>query len=287
MTDVALLGLGAMGERMAQRLLDAGIDLTIYNRTAERAAPLAAAGARIAETPAEAADGAEFVISMLRGDDACRAVWLDPENGALSTLTPGTTVIESSTVTISWTRELERAVRATGAGFLDAPVAGSRPQAEAGALIFLVGGAPDTLARAKPVLEIMGNAIHHVGPAPAGMMLKLALNALFAVQAATLAELIGVLTKSGADVGRWLGVRAATPVASPAANGLAGQMLARNFAPLFPIDLVEKDLSCMSAAARDADTPTPIIAASRQAFARAKDQGHSGDNISGVVQLYT
>ncbi len=287
MTKVALLGLGAMGLRMAQRLLDAGINLTIYNRTAARGAPLAAAGAKLAETPAEAADGADIVLSMLRGDDACRAVWLDPKNGAVHALGPEAIAIESSTATVDWVRELADAVTTAGAGFLDAPVAGSRPQAEAGALIYLVGGAPDTLARARPVLEVMGSAIHHVGPASAGMMLKLALNTLFAVQAATLAELIGVLTKSGADVGRCLEVLAATPVASPAANGLAGQMLARNFAPLFPIDLVEKDLSYMSAVARDAATAAPITAASRDAFAQAKDQGYSGDNISGVVQLYT
>lgn len=287
MTEVALLGLGAMGGRMAQRLLDTGTKLTVYNRTAERGASLAAAGARLAETPAEAARGADIVISMLHGDDASRTVWLDPDTGALNALAAGALAIESSTTTIGWTQALAEAVNAAGAGFLDAPVAGSRPQAEAGALIYLVGGAPDALDRARPVLEIMGSAVHHVGPASAGMMLKLAINTLFAVQAATLAELIGVLTKSGADVGRCLEVLAETPVASPAASGLASQMLARNFAPLFPIDLVEKDLSYMSAVARDAGMAMPTIAAGRDAFTQAKDRGYSNDNISGVVQLYT
>ena len=123
----------------------------------------------------------------------------------------------------------------------------------------------------------MGGAIRHVGPAGQGMALKLAVNALFAAQVAALAELLGLLRRAGVDQ--------AAAVASPALKGAAGQMLARSFAPLFPIDLVAKDLRYLEETARglDADVPTSAV---RQVFARAAGAGYGEDHIAGVAQLF-
>ncbi len=286
MTRIAVLGLGAMGARMAARLLDAGHSVTVYNRTPGRAEALEGKGARSAATPREAAEGAEAVIAMVRDDAASRAVWLAPETGALHALGDGALAIESSTLTPGWVAELAGAIAERGAHFLDAPVAGSRPQAEAGQLIYFVGGEAAAFSRAQPILEVMGGALHHVGPVGTGMVVKLAVNALFGIQVAALGEIIGAIRKSGADVERAVTVLGETPVMSPAAKGSAGLMLAREFAPMFPIDLVEKDFGYVVAAAEAVGASVPTADAVRAVFADAKRRGFGGDNIAGVLQLF-
>src|SRR4051794_29375343 len=136
---VAVLGLGIMGAGMARQLVAKGFDVTVWNRGAAKTSALAAVGARIAATPAAAASGADLVLAMLANDEASRAVWLGSE-GALGTMRTDAVAIESSTLTVDWIRELAAAAKARGVGFLDAPVTGSKAQAESGALSFLVGG---------------------------------------------------------------------------------------------------------------------------------------------------
>jgi len=162
MSKISVLGLGAMGARMAAHLIKAGHDVTVWNRTADAAKPLVAAGATQAQTPKEAAAGAAFVVAMVRDDDASRRVWLDPDNGALAGMSAGAVAIESSTLTPGWIRELGHAIAERGVALLEAPVSGSRVQADAGQLVYFVGGDDTTLARAEPVLKAMGSAVHHV-----------------------------------------------------------------------------------------------------------------------------
>ncbi|MEM7786339.1 MAG: NAD(P)-dependent oxidoreductase [Bacteroidota bacterium] len=195
---VSILGLGAMGARMAARLLAAGHAVNVWNRTPERAAPLVDAGARLGASPRDAASGAEVVISMVTDDAAARAVWTGPE-GAVFGLGPGAVAVESSTLTPAAVAELAEAVTEAGAVFLDAPVAGSRPQAEAGALVYLVGGDAQAVERVRPLFDVLGGAVHHVGPTGQGAAVKLAVNALFATQVAAVAELLAMLQASGVD----------------------------------------------------------------------------------------
>ena len=171
MTKIAFLGLGAMGARMATNLIKAGFDVALWNRSPGPLDAVASIGGCRASTPRAAAEGADFVITMVRDDDASRAVWLDADAGALSGLGPDAVGVESGTVTPGWVDELGAAVQARGARLLDAPVAGSRPQAEAGQLVHLVGGEAEAVARATPVLKVMGGAIHHAGPAGSGATL--------------------------------------------------------------------------------------------------------------------
>ena len=281
---VSILGLGAMGARMAARLLDAGHTVTVWNRTPERAAPLVAAGARVGASPRDAASGADIVVSMVTDDDASRAVWTGPE-GALAGLATGAVAVESSTLSPAWTTDLAASVRDAGATFLDAPVAGSRPQADAGALIYLVGGDAEAVERVRPVFEVLGGAVHHVGPVGQGAAIKLAVNALYAVQVAAVAEQLAMLRAAGVDEARAAEVLGATPVASPAAVGAMGAIVARRFDPLFPIDLVEKDLRYAVAASRAGGAEAPVTEAARAVFGRAQEAGLGGDNITGVAQL--
>src|SRR5579871_3889552 len=149
--QIAVLGLGAMGSRMALRLLRAGHSVSVYNRSPGPLRDLLAAGPPRGKTPPATAEGAGIVIAMVRDNEASHAVWCDETHGALKGLGAGAVAVESSTLTAAWVKELGSRVHKTGAGFLDAPVIGSRPQADAGQLIHLVGGDADIFDQAKNV----------------------------------------------------------------------------------------------------------------------------------------
>ncbi|MEV2279040.1 NAD(P)-dependent oxidoreductase [Nocardiopsis sp. NPDC049922] len=285
--NIAVLGLGAMGSRMAHRLLATGEHhLTVWNRSPEATKPLVEAGATPAATPALAAADRDLVVSMLRDDDAGRDVWLSPDDGALAAMAPGGIAVDCSTVTPGFSNELATRGARHGVTWLDAPVVGSRPQAEAGALIFLVGGDPASLCRVTPVLRQLGAAVHHMGSTGSGARMKLVVNALFAVQVAAVAELVGALDGTDLDPARAVDVLTATPVTGPASAGAATAMLGRTFPAAFPIELVAKDLAYATtdAALRDADLP--LTSTTADVYQRAVDRGHGADNITGVVQLF-
>jgi 3-hydroxyisobutyrate dehydrogenase len=282
---IAFLGLGEMGSRMAAHLLAAGHDVTVWNRDAEKAIRSRDAGAVVAQSPRVAAAGADFVISMVRDDDASRRVWLDDATGALAAMIPGSIAIESSTLSLEWVRDLAARCAEQGCAFLDAPVAGSRPQAENRQLIFLAGGTAEALERASPVLSDMGSAIHHAGPVGAGALVKLVVNSLFGIQVAAFGELIEMIRRLGYDPAIVTEIIATTPVISQAAKGAAGSMLADAFAPMFPVELVEKDFGYAQKAAGAPDN-APMVAAARAVFRRALDQGFGRDNLTAVTRIY-
>jgi 3-hydroxyisobutyrate dehydrogenase-like beta-hydroxyacid dehydrogenase len=286
MSTIAFLGLGAMGSRMATRLLQAGHDVQAWNRSPEPLQALAAQGARIAASPRDAANGADFVISMVTDDAAAQAVWLDAEHGAIAGLSKEAIAIESSTVTPAWIAQLAAAVAQTGAQLIDAPVAGSRPQAQAGQLIFMVGGSAQAFECAKAILAAMGSATHHVGPLGQGAHLKLVVNALFAAQVAVLAELMGFMKKAGMDVRAAADVLAGMPVISAAAVGAMRGMLAQDFTPMFPIDLVDKDLGYAVLVAQQAGAALPVTSRVRDQFAAAQVKALGGSHIIAVAQLF-
>src|SRR5947209_6578914 len=143
---VALFGLGIMGSGMANRLLTSGFPLTVYNRSQDKTITLGASGAIVARTPAEAASRADILISMVADDVASRNLWFGPD-GALKAAAPNSILIESSTLTVGWVKELAVAASASGCSLLDAPVTGSKAQAAGGLLGFLVGGDPQVLQK--------------------------------------------------------------------------------------------------------------------------------------------
>ncbi len=287
MTRISFLGLGAMGQRMAKHLLEAGHELTVWNRTSEATNALVAAGARSAATPRQAAEGAQIVWSMVYDDPASRHVWLDPIHGAAQALADDAIAVESSTLSPAWIAELSAALAARGQALVDAPVAGSRPQAEAGQLIFMVGGDQQRVDRLKPVLTPLSAAVHHVGPSGSGAWLKLAVNALFATQVVAIAEQLSLLRHAGLDVQRSLDALRAMPVTSPAAAGSAALMLAGNFAPMAPVDLIAKDLGYVIASAANGATGVPLTAAVKARLDQAHDAGFGHENIVAIAKLYS
>jgi 3-hydroxyisobutyrate dehydrogenase len=284
-TEIAFLGMGAMGSRMALSLLQAGYGVTVWNRTPSACEPLRQAGARVAASPREAAERAGFVIAMLRDDTASREVWCNAKTGALAAMKPGSIAIESSTLSPDWITQLDSLAREQGIALLEAPVSGSRPQAEGAQLVYLLGGEPGTVARSSRLLESMGRALHHVGPVGSGARVKLATNALLGLQVTGLAEIISLLKHGGIDVNKALQAIATTSAWSPVASYLAQSMTNRNFAPQFPVELIEKDFGYFIAAAGD-ENQAPTIAASRSVFGKAVSAGLGQENMSAVVKLF-
>jgi 3-hydroxyisobutyrate dehydrogenase len=259
----------------------------VYNRTAAKVVPLLNQGAICAATPREAAEQANIIISMVTDSDASRAIWLDQETGAVIGLGKDAIAIESSTLTVAWVRELEATISSREVAFLDAPVVGSRPQADAGKLIYLVGGRAETLTQVQNILLSAGaSTIHHVGAIGQGMAMKLAVNALFGIQVAALAEIIGMLTKNGVTSAKAIECLSDLPVISPAARNAGNLMLMHNHAPMFPIDLVEKDFRYITQTAQAVDAPTPASTAIHNIYLEAIAKGYGSDNITGVVQLF-
>ncbi|GLQ07311.1 NAD(P)-dependent oxidoreductase [Sneathiella chinensis] len=200
MTKVAFIGIGNMGFGMASRLMDAGHDLTVYNRTAEKAAPLVEAGARLASSPHDAAKDAEVIMTMLGDDDACRTVW-HGEDGILSgPLRPDAVAIECSTLSYEWILEHARLVEKAGPAFLDCPVNGVPAQAVSGDLMLLLGGNKDLIARLQDILKPLSSSQRHFGGIGAGTAFKLIVNLMSSVQIQALAEGLYAADKAGLDL---------------------------------------------------------------------------------------
>lgn len=284
-TRITFLGLGAMGARMAAQLIKAGHTVTVWNRTPAAAAPLLAAGAAWADSPRAAAVQAEVVMAMVRDDEAARQVWCDTQTGALAGMRAGALAIDSSTLTPAWTRAWAHRAAEAGVRALEAPVSGSRPAAELGRLVFLLGGEPSVVEAAKPVLACMGTVAHHVGSIGSGALAKLVTNALLGIHVTALAELKALLQHAGADVAKILQGVSATPVWAPVDHGLVGSMTAEDFRPQFPITLILKDFGYLQGQAQN-DASIPLVKASQAVFQRAQAQGLGEANMTAVAHLY-
>ncbi len=281
---VTVLGLGIMGGGMARQLVQKGFDVTVWNRNAARAAPLVTAGAHLAPTPADAVRGADLVFAMLADDEASRAVWLGA-GGALAAMRDDAIGLESSTLTIGWIRELAAAAQARGVGFLDAPVTGSKAQAENGALSFLVGGPPELLERARPALAAMSASVAHLGPSGSGAMMKLINNFLCGVQVASLAEAMAMAERSGLDARQAAAVLGSGSPGSPLIKIVGQRMLDRAYEPNFFVPLMAKDLSYARQAFAQAGIELKSAEAAGERFIAADRAGFGDRDIASIIEL--
>lgn len=281
--NIALLGLGTMGAGMAANLLKTGFSLTVYNRTADKAKVLVNAGARLAPTPAEAAKGASIVIGMLADDGASREVWLG-KYGALEGVQQGAVLIESSTVSPAWIAELAEHAARKGAELLDAPVTGSRAQAEGGQLTFLVGGSDRALQIATPTLKAMSKEIVHLGPTGSGAKMKLINNFLCGVQVASLAEGLAWIERSGLDRDKALSILKAGAPGSPLLGAISARMVAHDYAVNFVLRLMTKDLKYASAEAASCNLDLQTADVARSLFETAMAKGFGEEDMSAVIE---
>ena len=281
--SVAFLGLGIMGGGMTRRLLGAGVPLTVYNRNRAKAEALIPAGAKVADSPRAAAAGADIGIGMVSDDVVSRSLWLG-ESGALAGARPGTILIESSTLTVDWVRELAAAAAARGCEFVDAPVTGSKVQAASGELNFYVGGSAAALEKIRPVLTPMSRSISHLGPTGSGALLKLINNYLCAVEVAAFGEAVALIERSELDRTKALAVLMDGAAASGVTKTVVARMTAPDFTPNFMLKLMTKDIgyAIKEAAARGQNLATAATAL--EIFQRAVSAGHGEKDMAAIVE---
>jgi 3-hydroxyisobutyrate dehydrogenase len=282
---LAFCGLGLMGGGMARRLLAAGFPLTVYNRNPEKAAALKAVGAEVAATPAEAAAQAKIVFSMVADDVASRDVW-SSKNGALHGCARGTVLVESSTLSVGWVKELATAAAARRCELLDAPVTGSKTHAASGELLFLVGGSTATLETVRPVLMAMGRAVIHLGPTGSAALLKLINNFVCGVQVAAVTEALALIERSGLNRDQAVEVLKTGAPGSPILRLLADRMTARDYTPNFVLRLMAKDLGYAIAEGEHHTVKLTTATCALELFQRAIAAGQGDKDTAAVFEQF-
>lgn len=282
--NVGFIGLGVMGRGMAARLLDHGHALTVYNRTRDRAAPLEAKGARVADTPRAAVEGADVAITMVSNDAALRGV-AEGDDGLLAALRPGAIVLQMSTVGPDTTAWLDGAVRQRGGTMLDAPVAGSQPEAESGRLWVLAGGDAATIEAARPVLDAMSQEIYHIGPLGSATRLKLAFNMAVAGIVAAVSESVALIEASGVDPRLWIKILGDANSGTRITTGKATLMVDRDYAARFSLDNMSKDVGLALALAHTQGLNLPRAEGTRETLRRAAEIVGGDKDIAAVVEV--
>ncbi|HEU5027309.1 MAG TPA: 2-hydroxy-3-oxopropionate reductase [Spirillospora sp.] len=284
MAAIGFIGLGIMGAPMAANLVRAGHTVTGYNRTPDKVRPLVEAGGRAARSVAEAVAGADVVITMLPDSPDVEAVVLG-EDGVLAYGRPGMLLIDCSTIEPHVAVRLAETGADRGVRVLDAPVSGGEQGAVDGTLSIMVGGAEADVEEARPVLSAVGRTVVHVGPPGAGQTVKAANQLIVAGNIQLVAEALVFLEAHGVDTGAAVEVLSGGLAGSTVLDRKAAGMRAREFAPGFRVELHDKDLRIMQAAARDAGVVTPLGAAVAQLMTALKAQGHGRLDHSALLKL--
>jgi 3-hydroxyisobutyrate dehydrogenase-like beta-hydroxyacid dehydrogenase len=279
MARVAVVGLGAMGSRIARRFLDAGHELTVWNRDAAKAEPLVAAGASAAQTPAEAARQAEAVVTMVADPEALAAVTEGPD-GVAAGLSPGSVLVQMSTV---GPRSLERlaAIVPEPSLLLDAPVLGSIGEVEAGSLRVFAGGQAELVERWTPLLEMLGTVLR-VGPVGAGTAAKLVANSTLVGVVGLLGEALALGTALGLPAEVAFDVLEATPLGEQAKRRRPA-FESGEYPPRFSLSLARKDADLILDAAAQRELDLRLATAAREWLADAERSGRGADDYSAVL----
>jgi len=263
---VGFIGLGAMGSRMAGRLLAAHHDMVVYNRTPERTKSFVERDATAAATPRQLATQVDVVFSSVANDAALEQVMFGPD-GALAGARAGAIVIEMSTVSPRTSRRLHDAARTTGVAVLDAPVSGSTLQAEQGQLVIFVGGEADVYQTCRPLLAVLGSKTFYLGAGGAGATMKLCVNTLLGLGVQALAEAIALGEKAGLERDRFLDALGETAVVSASQKAKLDNARKDQYPAAFALRLMFKDFGLIMETALDLSVPMPATAAAVQVAA--------------------
>jgi 3-hydroxyisobutyrate dehydrogenase-like beta-hydroxyacid dehydrogenase len=284
MSTIGFVGLGAMGSRIAGRLLDAGHHVYGTNRTHAKARPLVERGLSWLDTPREVAAAAEIVITMVTDDNALDAIAAGPD-GLLAGLRPGAVYIDMSTVSPHMSRRLAAHVHARDAEMVDAPVSGSIPQAEAGTLAIMVGGNEEAFAIVEPLLRELGQTVTHIGPGGQGLVLKLAINISLAVQ--TLAFSEGLLLAEHAGVAPELAaeVMSTSSIGSPMLKARVPLLLDLPEQAWFDVELMQKDIRLARETANDLAIPLPSATVADKMLTRARELGYAHRDLAALHEV--
>ncbi len=272
MGRVGFVGIGTMGSRMAARLLGAGHEVIVYNRTREKTAPLAEKGAKVADSPAEACAGADIAFTNVADGAALKAVCLGGQGVLAAKPLPGL-LVDMGTVGPAESAEIAAVADPLGVGYLRSPVSGSTVLAEAGKLTIFTSGSKEAYDAAEPYLAAIGETRYYVGPGEDARYLKLVINMMVATQVEILSEAVVLGEKAGLDWARMIEVMSNSVAGSPLVKYKAGPLTARNFSPAFAIALMIKDLDLALAAARNAGVELPVTKSVRELYVKAAEAG--------------
>lgn len=292
MQHIAFIGLGNMGAPMARNLVAAGFHVSVFDLAPEAVAALVEAGATAAVSASAAVQAADAVITMLPANKHVQELYL-AEGGVLDAAKPGALLIDCSTIAAEVARQVAQAASARGFAMLDAPVSGGTAGAQAGTLTFIVGGAPEALLRARPLLEKMGKNIFHAGAAGAGQVAKICNNMLLGILMAGTAEALNLGVAHGLDpsvlsdiMAKSSGRNWTLEVYNPWPGVMDTAPASRNYSGGFGTALMLKDLGLAQQASLSANAATPLGGLVRQLYQLHAQAGHGGQDFSSIVQLF-
>lgn len=265
---IGWIGLGNMGIPMASNLLAAGYALSVWNRTAEKAAPLTAQGAKTANSLAQLAKESDILFTMVSDDEAVKALYEGPD-GILASAGKGTLTVDMSTVSPDTSRYLASRCHEAGIRFLDAPVSGSVGPAKEGTLVIMVGGEKADYEQAKPLLDKLGKVALHLGPNGAGTSAKLAINLLLGITVQGVAETLLFARSLGINTDQMLNIISESAVGTPLIRGKAASILADDFPAAFALKHMAKDLRLAS----EAGVSTPLAESASASYRHALENG--------------
>ncbi|WP_159942764.1 MULTISPECIES: NAD(P)-dependent oxidoreductase [unclassified Nocardiopsis] len=280
---VGFVGLGVMGQAMALNLARAGTPLVVWNRTASRCRPLAGLGAAVAGSPAEVFGRAETVFLMLTDERATDEVLGRGPRG-FGVEVAGRTVVQTSTVSPAYSRELEAALEAAGGRYVEAPVSGSRGPAEAGRLVAMLAGREAAVKEVTPLLAPMCRESFDCGAVPGGLLMKLAVNVFLVTLVTGLAESVHFAERHGLDLDRLLDVLDAGPMASEVSRAKTAKLVGGDFTVQAAISDVWKNSRLIADAARTAGIASPLLYACEELYGETDAMGHGHEDMAAVIR---
>jgi 2-hydroxy-3-oxopropionate reductase len=281
---IGFIGLGIMGGPMAKNLMEAGHELVLYNRTKEKAEEIAGEGAAVAGSPKEVAESSDIIITMLPDSPQVEEV-LAGEDGVLEGIKEGSLLIDMSTISPVVTRELAQKVGERGASMLDAPVSGGDVGAQQGTLSIMVGGSEEDFERAKPLFEVMGDTITHVGEIGAGQTAKAANQIVVALTIEAVSEALVLASKAGVAPEKILEALSGGLAGSNVMEAKKEKFLEHDFDPGFKVELHHKDLGIALAAGREYGVALPVTAIVDQMLEALKAKGQGDRDHSAILTL--
>ena len=282
--NVTLIGLGIMGSRMARNLLKNNVKLTVYNRSDEPAQVLAERGATRANSAAEAVQEADVVFTMLSSPDAVAEV-ATGSDGFLKNMRENTLWVDCSTVNPSFSRQMQRAAAEHSIRFLDAPVAGSKPQAEKAELVFFVGGAQSDLDEVESLLNFMGMKVMPIGEIGQGSSFKMLVNALLAQSMVLFSETLLLGERMGLSRDFLLDTLPNLAVSPPFTKAKAEMIRNDNYEVQFPLELMHKDLHLAALTAYEHQQPLYLANLAKEIYGRAVQNGMGRDDFAAVHRV--
>jgi 3-hydroxyisobutyrate dehydrogenase-like beta-hydroxyacid dehydrogenase len=272
---VGLIGLGNMGTAFAERLLDGGYDLLVYNRTASKADPLAARGAAVAGTAAELAERVDVVLTSLPNDGALESV----AEEVLGAMQAGSVLVDLSTVSPAASARVATLAEEASVDYLRAPVSGNPTVVRAGNLSFIVSGPRETLERVEPIIKTIGPTVHHVGDGEQARIVKLALNLMIAGLAQLMSEALVLAEASDVSRKDLLETMASSAVGAPFVQYKTEPLLRDDFSPTFTTALMEKDIDLILAAAKQAGVELPVAQEMKGLLRATAEAGYADDDF--------